>query len=279
MLSQRSKILAQYFYVFSVIFVCGGFFLAFITYNLINPVIIGYKLYSVFYYLWLLIPIAFIFYFLLVLFRMYLNLNAESFKSDIIKLFEITVISVFLIYAVLFMFKVAYVSRLFIGYFSVYSFLSLIIADYTGRKLAVKLKRRGYSVRNVVLVKGEDSETSAVSDLSGKRVAGNIKDILVSSEYLGIKLVKEINKKDQNGLIDFVLDNPVDEVIFDIKGGEIADIKEATLLLEEKGITVKIPTNFIPFKYSKTSRRYISSPARLCPQNSACFFRLSAIGR
>ncbi len=253
MLSQRSKILAQYFYIFSVIFVCGGFFLAFITYNLITPVIIGYKLYSIFYYLWLLIPIAFIFYFLLFLFRMYLNLNEESFKSDIIKLFEITVISVFLIYAVLFMFKVTYVSRLFIGYFSVYSFLSLIIADYTGRKLSVKLKRRGYSARNIVLVKGDDSEVSAVSDLSEKRGAGGIKDILVSNEYLGIKLVKEINKKDQNGLIDFVLDNPVDEVIFDIKGDEIADIKEATLLLEEKGITVKIPTNFIPFKYSKVS--------------------------
>jgi len=245
MLSQRSKILAQYFYIFSVIFVCGAFFLAFITYNLITPFVIGYKLYSVSYYLWLLLPITAIFYFMLFLFRMYLNLSAESFKSDIIKLFEITVISVFLIYAVLFMFKVTYVSRLFIGYFSVYSFLSLIIADYTGRKLAVKLKRRGYSVRNIVLVKGDD--------LSSQRGAGGIKDLLVSSEYLGIKLVKEINKKDQNGLIDYVANNPVDEVIFDIKGDEIADIKEVTLLLEEKGITVKIPTNFIPFKYSKVS--------------------------
>jgi len=245
MLSQRSKILAQYFYIFSVIFVCGAFFLAFITYNLITPFVIGHKLYSVSYYLWLLLPITAIFYFMLFLFRMYLNLSAESFKSDIIKLFEITVISVFLIYAVLFMFKVTYVSRLFIGYFSVYSFLSLIIADYTGRKLAVKLKRRGYSVRNIVLVKGDD--------LSSQRGAGGIKDLLVSSEYLGIKLVKEINKKDQNGLIDYVANNPVDEVIFDIKGDEIADIKEVTLLLEEKGITVKIPTNFIPFKYSKVS--------------------------
>ena len=175
---------------------------------------------------------------------MYLNLNAESFKSDIIKLFEITVISAFLIYAVLFMFKVTYVSRLFIGYFSIYSFLSLILADYTGRKLAVKLKRRGYSIRNIVLVKGDNFDKGGI---------GGIKDIVASSEYLGIKLVKEIDKKDMNGLIDFVLNNPVDEVIFDIKGDEIADIKEATLLLEEKGITVKIPTNFIPFKYSKVS--------------------------
>ena len=181
---------------------------------------------------------------------MYLNLNAESFKSDIIKLFEITVISAFLIYAVLFMFKVTYVSRLFIGYFSIYSFLSLILADYTGRKLAVKLKRRGYSIRNIVLVKGDNSGITDISNFSG---IGGIKDIVASSEYLGIKLVKEIDKKDMNGLIDFVLNNPVDEVIFDIKGDEIADIKEATLLLEEKGITVKIPTNFIPFKYSKVS--------------------------
>ena len=258
MLSQRSKILAQYFYIISVIFICGAFFLSFITYNLITPLIIGYRLYSIDFYLWLLAPIAFIFYFLLFLFRMYLNLNTESFKSDVIKLFEITVISIFLIYAVLFMFKVAYVSRLFIGYFSIYSFLSLILADYAGRKLSVKLKRRGYSIRNIVLVKGDKSSADAGCEGGDegicKRQNGmSIRDIIISSEYLGIKLVKEFDKNDLSGLIDFVINNPVDEVIFDIKGGEIADIKEATLLLEEKGIAVKIPTNFIPFKYSKVA--------------------------
>ncbi len=259
MLSQRSKILAQYFYIISVIFICGAFFLSFITYNLITPLIIGYKLYSIDFYLWLLAPIAFIFYFLLFLFRMYLNLNTESFKSDIIKLFEITAISIFLIYAVLFMFKVTYVSRLFIGYFAIYAFLSLIFADYAGRKLSLKLKRRGYSIRNIVLVKGDKNSAGAGRGYEGRTGAQDgrsIKDIILSSEYLGVKLVKEINKNDLNGLnglIDFVLNNPVDEVIFDIEGGEIADIKEVTLLLEEKGIAVKIPTNFIPFKYSKVA--------------------------
>ncbi len=256
MLSQRSKILAQYFYIFSVIFICCAFFLSFITYNLITPLIIGYKLYSIDFYLWLLAPIAFIFYFLLFLFRMYLNLSTESFKSDIIKLFEITVISIFLIYAVLFMFKVVYVSRLFIGYFAIYSFLSLILADYAGRKLSLKLKRRGYSIRNIVLVKGDKNSEGVGCEGEGKNKRQNgmsIRDIIISSEYLGIKLVKETDKNDLNGLIDFVINNPVDEVIFDIEGGEIADIKEATLLLEEKGIAVKIPTNFIPFKYSKVA--------------------------
>jgi exopolysaccharide biosynthesis polyprenyl glycosylphosphotransferase len=187
---------------------------------------------------------------------MYLNLSTESFKSDIIKLFEITVISIFLIYAVLFMFKVVYVSRLFIGYFAIYSFLSLILADYAGRKLSLKLKRRGYSIRNIVLVKGDKNSEGVGCEGEGKNKRQNgmsIRDIIISSEYLGIKLVKETDKNDLNGLIDFVINNPVDEVIFDIEGGEIADIKEATLLLEEKGIAVKIPTNFIPFKYSKVA--------------------------
>ncbi len=256
MLSQRSKILAQYFYLLSVVFVCGAFFLSFITYNLITPLIIGYKLYSIDFYLWLLAPIAVVFYFLLFLFRMYLNLNTETLKSDILKLFEITAISVFLIYALLFMFKVTYVSRLFIGYFSVYAFFSLILADYSGRKLSLKLKRRGYSIRNIVLVKGnknsadQGQECGGMTDAQGVR---SIRDIILSSEYLGVKLVEEINKNDLNGLIDFVLNNPVDEVIFDIEGGEISDIKEAAVLLEEKGIAVKIPTNFIPFKYSKVA--------------------------
>ncbi len=259
MLSQRSKILAQYFYVLSVIFLCGAFFLSFITYNLITPLIIGYKLYSISFYLWLLAPIAVVFYILLFLFRMYLNLNTETLKSDILKLFEITVISIFLIYAVLFMFKVTYVSRLFIGYFAVYAFLSLILADYAGRKLSLKLKRRGYSIRNIVLVKGDKNSADEMrygyddADRTGAQEGLSIRDIILSSEYLGVKLVKEINKNDLNGLIDFVLNNPVDEVIFDIEGGEIDDIKEVTLLLEEKGISVKIPTNFIPFKYSKVA--------------------------
>ncbi len=252
MLSQRSKILAQYFYVLSAAFVCGAFFTAFITYNLTAPFIVGYRLYPISDYLWLLLPIAFFFYLLLFLFGMYLDLNAEGIKSDSLKLFEITAVSVFLIYAFLFMLKVSYVSRLFIGYFAAYSYLSLILADYAGRKLTANLKRRGYSIRNIVIVKGE---FSGLRPDNGKNVSkkSGIKDIVVSSGYLGVKLVNEIDKKDLGGLIEFVSNNPVDEVIFDIKGEEFADIKDVILLLEEKGITVKIPTNFLPFKYSKVS--------------------------
>ena len=243
MLSQRSKILAQYLYILTLIFVYGSFFLAFITYNTISPLIIGYKLHNITDYLWLLIPAGVIFYLLLFVFRMYLNLNIKDFKSDIAKLFEITVIAIFLIYAVLFMFKITYISRLFIGYFAIYSFLSLILADYIGRKLVKGLKRRGYSIINILLVRGDaDGGSNA-----------NVKEAIKSQEYLGIKLVKEINKNDLNSLVSFVLNNPVDEVIFDIKGDELADIKDITLLLEERGITVKILSNFIPFKHSKVA--------------------------
>jgi exopolysaccharide biosynthesis polyprenyl glycosylphosphotransferase len=174
---------------------------------------------------------------------MYSSLNGRDFKSDILRLLEITAIATFLIYAILFMLKIDYISRLFIGYFAAYSFLSLVLADYIGRKLIKGLKRRGYSVRNILLVSGGETENAGA----------DFREIIKSQEYLGIKLVKEINKKDTDGLIDFVLNNPVDEVIFDVKGEEIADIKDVTLLLEEKGIAVKIPTNFIPFKHSKVS--------------------------
>ncbi len=243
MLYHRSKILAQYLYILSVIFVAGSFFLAFASYNIFSPLIIGYKLYSLTYYLWLLIPVCIIFYFLLFIFRMYLSLNTENFKYDIAGLLEITVIAVFLIYAIMFMFKLTYISRLFIGYFAVYSFISLVLADYIGRKLIKGLKRRGYSVRNILLVAGEGTADTAAS----------FRKSIESQEYLGIKLVKEINKKDIDGLIDFVLNNPVDEVILDVRAEEIADIKDVILLLEEKGIAVKIPTQFIPFKHSKVS--------------------------
>ena len=243
MLYHRSKILAQYLYILSVIFVAGSFFLAFASYNIFSPLIIGYKLYSLTYYLWLLIPVCIIFYFLLFIFRMYLSLNTEDFRYDIAGLLEITVIAVFLIYAIMFMFKLTYISRLFIGYFAVYSFISLVLADYIGRKLIKGLKRRGYSVRNILLVAGEETADTAAS----------FRKSIESQEYLGIKLVKEINKKDIDGLIDFVLNNPVDEVILDVRAEEIAAIKDVILLLEEKGIAVKIPTQFIPFKHSKVS--------------------------
>ncbi|MFW0884842.1 sugar transferase [Candidatus Acidulodesulfobacterium sp. H_13] len=242
MLSQRSKILAQYLYILSLIFLCGSFFIAFMTYDLISPLTIGYKLYGITDYLWLLIPIGIIFYLLLFVFRMYLNLNIEDFKADIPRFFEITVIAVFLIYAVLFMFKITYISRLFIGYFAVYSFLSLILADYAGRKLVKSLKRSGYSMRNVVLVNG---------DPAGRVIGMNLKESIESQEYLGIRLIKEMEKGDLADLDDFVLNNMVDEVIFNVKSDEVEDIRDISLLLEEKGITVKIISNFIPFKYSK----------------------------
>ncbi|MHB1660916.1 MAG: sugar transferase [bacterium] len=244
MLYHRSKMLAQYLYVLSVIFTAGSFFLAFLTYNLSIPFIIGYKLYGINDYLWLLIPACIIFYVILFAFRMYLNLSVNNFKSDILRLFWITTISIFIVYAMLFMFKITYISRLFIGYFAIYSFLSLILADYIGRRLVKTLKRRGYSVRNILLLTGSSAD---------KKNNAELKEAIKSQEYLGIKLIKEIDKNDMEGLADFAINNPVDEVIFDIKWDEIADIKDITLLLEEKGITVKILTNFIPFKHSKVS--------------------------
>ena len=243
MIYHRSKILAQYFYVLSVAFMAGSFFAAFATYDITGPMFTGYVLYPAADYVWLLIPASVIFYFLLFVFRMYLNLNEEDLGNDIPRLFEVTAIAVFLIYAVLFMLKITYVSRLFIGYFAVYSFLSLVLAGYIGRKLLRRLKRKGYSVRNVLLVNGEGAGETG----------GGFREAISSQEYLGVKLVKEINKRDMGGLMDFALNNPVDEVVFDISGDEIADIKDVTLFLEEKGITVKIPINFIPFKHAKAA--------------------------
>lgn len=243
MLYHRSKILAQYFYLLSVIFTAGAFFLAFATYNLTGPLTTGYILYPAREYLWLLPLSTAILYLLLLVFRMYIDINGQKFWADIFKLFEITVIAVSIIYSILFMFKITYVSRLFIGYFAVYSFAALASADYAGRKLLKGLKRRGYSIRNVVLVRSP-------KDPTGGRV---VAEAVASREYLGVRLVKEINKDDADGLINFVLNNPVDEVVFAVTGEEIMDMMEIALLLEEKGITVKLPINFIPFKKAKTA--------------------------
>ncbi len=246
MLSQRNKIIAQYLYILSLIFICTGFFIAFATYDMMSPAITGHRLYGIADYIWLLIPVSIIFYILLFAFQMYANLNIKDFKADVVQFFEITLITVFLLFAILFMFRITYISRLFVGYFAVYSFLSLILADFIGGKFTKGLKRRGYSMRNILLVNGSAVNTSVIGNVG-------IKETIKSKEYLGIKLIKEIDKDDLGNLENFVLNNPIDEVIFNITGDELADIKDIALFLEEKGITVRILTNFVPFKYSKVS--------------------------
>ncbi len=238
MILQKSKILAQYLYILDIFFIILAFFVAYLTGRILDPLFLGHGLYRINDYLWLIFPVAVIWYILLYLFGMHSNISNIGIKKEAVKSFELTAIAIILIYGMLFMFKITYISRLFIGYFAVYGFSFLIVSNYIGRNLARRFKRRGYSYRTILIVSDDGN-------------SGRIEKTIKANEYLGLKIAGIMEKNGIADVPDFVLKNPVDEVIFDINGEDINKIKDLTLLLEEEGITVKILTDIIPFKYSK----------------------------
>ncbi len=241
MISQKNKILSNYLYVIDLFFIVAAYFLAYLTANTADPFIVGFGLLPLYNYIWMLIPIAVIFYFYLIIFSFHKDLFIQKkIIVQFLKSFELTFVAILTFYGILFMLRVHYVSRLFIGYFAIYVFLFLVISNYTSKKILKIFKQRDYSLRTILIVGDVNS-----SDKIEKTIKKN--------EYLGLKSAGIINKDNIRIIPDFVIKNPVDEVIFDVNESELNDIKELTLLLEEMGITVKIVTKFIPFKYSKIS--------------------------
>ncbi|MHB8281653.1 MAG: sugar transferase [bacterium] len=241
MISQKNKILSNYLYFVDLIFIAGAYFLAYLTANILDPLIVGFGLLSVYDYIWMLIPIALIFYFYLIIFSFHKDLFIKkNIIVQLLKSFELTFVAVLTLYGILFMLRVHYVSRLFIGYFAIYVFLFLVISNFISKRILKLFKRRDYSFRTILIVGDIDS-------------SDKIEKIIQKNEHLGLKSAGIINKANIGIIPDFVVKNPVDEVIFDINENDLNNIKELTLLLEEMGITVKIITKFIPFKYSKIS--------------------------
>ncbi len=241
MISQKNKILSNYLYVIDLFFIVAAYFLAYLTANTADPFIVGFGLLPLYNYIWMLIPIAVIFYFYLIIFSFHKDLFIQKkIIVQFLKSFELTFVAILTFYGILFMLRLHYVSRLFIGYFAIYVFLFLVISNYTSKKILKIFKQRDYSLRTILIVGDVNS-----SDKIEKTIKKN--------EYLGLKSAGIINKDNIRIIPDFVIKNPVDEVIFDVNESELNDIKELTLLLEEMGITVKIVTKFIPFKYSKIS--------------------------
>jgi exopolysaccharide biosynthesis polyprenyl glycosylphosphotransferase len=241
MLSQKNKILSNYLYIVDLFFIVAAYFLAYFTANIIDPFIVGFGLLQLYNYIWMLIPIAFIFYFYLIIFSFHKDLFIQkNIAVQFLKSFELTFVAILTFYGILFMLRVHYVSRLFIGYFAIYVFLFLVISNYISKKILKTFKQRDYSLRTILIVGDIHS-----SDKIEKTIKKN--------EYLGLKSAGIINKNNIQIIPDFVIKHPVDEVIFDVNEDDLNDIKELTLLLEEMGITVKIVTKFIPFKYSKIS--------------------------
>jgi exopolysaccharide biosynthesis polyprenyl glycosylphosphotransferase len=241
MISQKNKILSNYLYIVDLFFIVAAYFLAYFTANIADPFIVGFGLLPLYNYIWMLIPIAVIFYFYLIIFSFHKDLFIQKkIIVQFLKSFELTFVAILTFYGILFMLRVHYVSRLFIGYFAIYVFLFLVISNYTSKKILKIFKQRDYSLRTILIVGDVHS-----SDKIEKTIKKN--------EYLGLKSAGIINKDNIRIIPDFVIKNPVDEVIFDVNENDLNDIKELTLLLEEMGITVKIITKFIPFKYSKIS--------------------------
>ncbi|RZD15861.1 MAG: sugar transferase [Candidatus Acididesulfobacter guangdongensis] len=241
MISQKNKILSNYLYVVDLFFIVAAYFIAYITANIIDPFIVGFGLLPLYSYIWMLIPIAVIFYFYLIIFSFHKDLFIrKNIAVQFLKSFELTFAAILTFYGILFMLRLHYVSRLFIGYFAIYVFLFLVISNYISKKILKIFKQRDYSLRTILIV----------GDIhSSEKIEKTIK----KNEYLGLKSAGIINKDNIRIIPDFVIKNPVDEVIFDVNENDLNGIKELTLLLEEMGITVKIVTKFIPFKYSKIS--------------------------
>lgn len=252
MLRQRAKLVAFSLYLSDLILIVTSFLSAYWARDAFLSVQYG-RLFPLPDYLWLLLLILPLWSFLLYYFGLYESYRTKPLWAEPWAILKIVFWGTLLVGTSIFVFKLHYVSRLFILMFGVLTFVLLSTERLTIRAAAKQVRRKGLNFRNIIIVG------------TGRR-AREIAKILEEHRHWGLKLMgivcdtgnTDLPKTGTYPLIGHLDQMPeilqhqvVDEVIFAVSRKKLEEMEEIFLLCEELGIRTRVAVNFFPHMIAK----------------------------
>ena len=252
MLRQRAKLVAFSLYLCDLILVVTAFLSAYWARDTFLSVQYG-RLSALPDYLWLLFLILPLWSFLLYYFGLYQSFRARPIWVEPWAITKAVVWGTLLVGTSIFVFKLHYVSRLFIVMFGATTFIFLSTERLVIRAVARQVRQRGLNYRNIIIVG------------TGRR-AREIAQILEDHKHWGLRLIGIVSDGDGShlpkvghypiiGHIDrmpeILQHQVVDEVIFAVSRKKLEEMEEIFLLCEELGIRTRVAVNFFPHMIAK----------------------------
>ncbi len=252
MLRQQAKLVAFSVYIADLVLVIISFLTSYWVRNTFLSTQYG-PLAPIEDYLWLLFIIISLWSFLLYYFGLYESYRTKPLWVEPWQIVKVAFWATLLTGAFIFVFKLHYISRLFIVLFAVVAFLLLSIERRIIRSIARQVRKRGLNYRNIIIVG------------TGRR-AREIAKVLEENRNWGLKLIgivcdngnDHLPKVGRYPVIGNIKQMPeilhsqvVDEVIFAVSRKKLEETEEIFLMCEELGIRARVAVNFFPHMIAK----------------------------
>ncbi|MEK6576677.1 MAG: sugar transferase, partial [Nitrospirota bacterium] len=252
MLKQKAKLVSLSLYLTELFLLIGSFL---ITYRF-RDLYFSDKYEHLFLlqqYVWLIYIILPIWSFLFYYFDLYESQRTRPFLKEALKLVKVSFWGTLLLMAVVFAWKADYISRLFIIFFGLISFIFLFLERLILRLMVRSARRRGYNYRNIILVG------------TGRR-ARELAKVIVGHKQWGFRLIGFVSDQTDSRVgkvmgypvLGVVTDLPemlgryvIDELVFAVSRKRLEDLEEIFLLCEEQGIRTRVAINFFPHMIAK----------------------------
>ncbi len=252
MLKQKAMLIGIFLYLTEITVLVIAFYLSFFIRDAYFSPYFGPVL-SIQQTDWLLYVILPVWSILLFYFRVYESQRTKTLAEEAWKVTGASFLGPLILMSIIFLLKVEYISRIFIGIFGVTAWVLIITERSLLRLWAQYVRRKGFNFRNIVIV-GTGRRAREMKDLIDQHKEWGLRLTGFVSELPDVRL-KEVKNVP---VISTVTDLPhmleqhvIDELIFAVSRKQLGGLEEIFLLCEEQGIRTRIAVNFFPHMLAK----------------------------
>lgn len=247
MIRGREKFLSKLYILVDFIFIQVAFLLAWVLrFYIEDDVAKGSYLSITTYFTWNIVY-TFIYVIGSFLFKQYAPKRKMKYATEVLKIIQAHVLSMFILIGLLFTFKIIDISRLFLIYFLIISIIISIIYRYIVKQMLRNLRSKGFNKHFVLIVGAGKIGTNYVENLYnhpeyGLHVLGFLDDSKTEGYFDGNQNVNIIGKL--NDLEKVLSEKLIDEVIVALPISAYQKYKSIISICEKAGVRVSIVADF-----------------------------------
>lgn len=191
----------------------------------------------------------------------YREIREDEMRHAFLDPVKVSAISATLLFALIFVLKLVFVSRLLLAFFVVLETLAMILFRLVARRAAGPLRQTFAGFRQFLLV-GETPEAIEIArtieenEARGMRLFGFLRpgeEIPAGAEVRDGRLRRSYAAYPLGKLPELLCQHVIDEVIFAVPREQLDRLEETFLLCDEEGVKTRVLVSFFPHVISRVS--------------------------
>jgi exopolysaccharide biosynthesis polyprenyl glycosylphosphotransferase len=256
MFSRHNRIIGGLYLVADALLVLASFWLAHWVRSHLTSL---RSLYPAYYYLWIVLVTLGIWLGVGLTLGIYREIREEELRRAFVDPIKVGFVSTTLLFAFIFAFRLEYISRLLLGFYTVADLAAMILFRLAARRLSEPLRRTFGGFRHFLLVGDtpqvmEIARTLEANENRGLRLLGFARvhpGAGLEAQWKESRLRRTYPVYDLSQFPELLHRHVIDEVIFAVSKEELEKLEETFLRCEEEGVKTRLLLSFFPHVISR----------------------------